>query len=205
LSAETKREAGQAEVHDQRLAEFIEHDVARFEIAVDHAGFMRGPQPSDYLASDSEGLGQRQLAPARNCWVLSRLCYSLAPMPISGVLDSERKVFRTEVSGVVTIPELSEHLVAARRAEAYRHPGLVDARGVHTIDFTNRDLMKLAHELKRMIAATGPAPRAVVVDGLVHFGMARLFASLVAGWLRVGVFDDEEEALRWLTAQTPES
>lgn len=126
-------------------------------------------------------------------------------MPISGVLDSERKVFRTEVFGVITIPELSEHLVAARRTEAYRHPGLVDARGVHTIEFTSRDLMKLAHELKLAMAAAGPAPRAVVVDGLVHFGMARLFAGLVAGWLRVGVFDDVDEAMHWLTSQLPES
>ena len=66
--------------------------------------------------------------------------------------------------------------------------------------FNRRELMRFAQDIRAMFGSASPAPRAVVVDGLVYFGMARLFASLVAGWIRIGVFDDMEAAESWLAS-----
>ena len=114
-------------------------------------------------------------------------------------MDPRSQVFRTTLSGTVTLTDLSHHLSAVSKLDAHRYPGLVDARGVHTLKFDRKELTRFAHELKSALAESSPAPRAVVVDDLVHFGMARLFAALVAGWIRVGVFDDVAAAEDWLS------
>jgi hypothetical protein len=120
-------------------------------------------------------------------------------MPISAALDPQSRVFRTTLSGIVTLTDLSQHLATVRQLGAHQYPGLVDARGVHTLWFGRRDLAKFADELNNALAASGAAPRAVVVSDTVHFGMARMFATLVSGWIRVGVFDDMQAAEEWLT------
>ena len=126
-------------------------------------------------------------------------------MPIRGALDPSAQVFRTTVTGTITIADLCQHITTVRQIQAYQYPGLVDARSVHKVTFNGRDLMRFAQQMKDQLGASSPAPRAVVVDGLVHFGMARLFASLVAGWIQVGVFDDVEAAENWLTGVTATS
>jgi hypothetical protein len=120
-------------------------------------------------------------------------------MPIRGALDPRSQVFRTTISGTVTLTDLSSHLSSASKLQAHQYPGLVDARGVHTLQFNRKELARFAQQLKSALGESSPAPRAVVVDDLVHFGMARLFAALVAGWIRVGVFDDVAAAEDWLT------
>ena len=119
-------------------------------------------------------------------------------MPIQGALDPSAHVFRTTISGRVSIAELSRYTATAQRQRAHEYPGLVDARGVHAITFGRRELIRFAQDIRVSFDGASPAPRAVVVDGLVFFGMARLFASLVAGWFRIGVFEDVEAAEHWL-------
>ena len=114
-------------------------------------------------------------------------------------MDPQSQVFRTTLSGTVTLTDLSSHLSAVSKLRAHQYPGLVDARGVHTLKFNGKELTRFAHHLKSAIGESSPAPRAVVVDDLVHFGMARLFAAVVSGWIRVGVFDDLAAAEDWLT------
>ena len=121
-------------------------------------------------------------------------------MPIHGALDPSAQFFRTTLTGRISIADLSEHVASACRLSAHEYPGLVDARGVHTLTFGRRDLIRFAQDIRAAFVGATPAPRAVVVDGLVYFGMARLFASLVAGWIRIGVFDDLETAEDWLEA-----
>jgi hypothetical protein len=119
-------------------------------------------------------------------------------MPINGALDPASQVFRTTLTGRVSIADLNQHIVSVHRLRAHEYPGLVDARGVDTLTFNRRELMRFARDLRSLFGNAYPAPRAVVVDGLVYFGMARLFAALVAGWIRIGVFDDLEAAESWL-------
>jgi len=119
-------------------------------------------------------------------------------MPIQGALDPSAHVFRTTVTGRISIADLSRHVAAAQRLRAHEYPGLVDARGVDAITFNRRELIRFAQDIQASFGGARPAPRAIVVDGLVFFGLARLFASLVAGWFRIGVFEDVEAAENWL-------
>jgi hypothetical protein len=121
-------------------------------------------------------------------------------MPINGALDPSANLFRTTVTGRVTLADLSQHVMAARRVCAHEYPGLVDARGVQTLAFNRRELIRFAQDIQGTFGESSLAPRAIVVNGLVYFGLARLFASLVAGWTRVGVFDDMETAENWLAS-----
>jgi len=121
-------------------------------------------------------------------------------MPITGALDPSAHLFRTTVTGRISIADLSQHITTAQQLRAHEYPGLVDARGVHTLTFSRRELIRFAQDIRVVFGGARLAPRAVVVDGLVHFGMARLFASLVAGWTRIGVFDDMETAENWLAS-----
>ena len=74
---------------------------------------------------------------------------------------------------------------------------LIDTRGATPV-FSARELPKLAEFGQQLFADGRMAPRAVVVSGVVHFGIARLFASLAAPWVKVSVFDDLAAAEAWI-------
>jgi hypothetical protein len=58
--------------------------------------------------------------------------------------------------------------------------------------------MAVAHRSRDWLGQHAPARRAIVVSSDQDFGTARTFAALVAGWLRLGVFEDMDEAETWL-------
>jgi hypothetical protein len=120
-------------------------------------------------------------------------------MPIQRVLDERTQVVRTTISGRVTIEELREHFAEMQAANGHRRLELVDARGVTAMGLTVRDLPALA-DFGRELFRGSVAPRAVVVGTVVHFGVARVFAALSSGWVRICVFDDLEAAEGWLHA-----
>lgn len=119
-------------------------------------------------------------------------------MPIARELDPSNRILRTTIFGEVTFEDLQAHVesVCALRGEAYAE--LVDARGVSAVAVTVRELSRLAELGRQKLAARGMPPRAVIVTGLVHFGMARVFAAMVRPWMRLGVFDDPAAAEEWL-------
>ena len=134
---------------------------------------------------------------------LPRARYAAPRMPITGALDPSTQVFRTTLSGTITLKDLSRHIMNAQLMGAQEYPGLVDARAAQTVQFGPRDLMRFAHHAREVLETKNPAPRAIVVDGTVHLGLARLFSSLVAGWMRVGVFECPKAAEDWLVGQRP--
>ena len=81
--------------------------------------------------------------------------------------------------------------------EGHRHPEMIDARTA-TPSFHPSDLTRLATSGRLAFADTTLAPRAVVVDNVIHFGMARVFAALAANWVALSVFDDMATAEAWL-------
>jgi hypothetical protein len=124
-------------------------------------------------------------------------------MPIQRELDKVQRLLRTTLSGCVTKQEVRDHLAALRRNGAHQCPELIDARTVEEKCFSRQDLMTFAHHSRDWLGQHAPARRAVVVNSEELFGTARVVASLVAGWIRVGVFVDVAEAEAWLSGTGP--
>ena len=118
-------------------------------------------------------------------------------MPIRRRLDSEKNLLRTTITGDVTFDELRDHLSAVHAMKGAGMRELIDTRGA-TPAFSARELPKLAEFGQQLFADGRMAPRAVVVSGVIHFGIARLFASLTAPWVKVSVFDDLAAAEAWI-------
>jgi hypothetical protein len=119
-------------------------------------------------------------------------------MPIEQHVDRARGLVYTTITGIVTMQEIRRHVGVVRARHLMGLPELIDARSALGGPTTPRELLHLAH-LAREVLSTGPvAPRAVIVGTDDSFGRARIFASFVAGWLRMGVFQDEIAAREWL-------
>ena len=119
-------------------------------------------------------------------------------MPIQRELDKVERLLRTTVSGPVTFSEIRNHIGLLRRTGACQMPELIDARGAEHSGFSRHDLFAVAHHARQSLGHTTPARRAVVVDAESGWNLARTFASLVAGWVRLAVFEDVESAEHWL-------
>jgi hypothetical protein len=119
-------------------------------------------------------------------------------MPVSHGLDQSRQLFRTTLYGTVTIDELCELVADLRHDRSHEYPGVVDARSVSAVSFGTRELHKFAELARSAFSHARPAPRAVVVNHVMFFGMARLFAAIAAGWIQIAVFDDVALAEAWV-------
>jgi hypothetical protein len=103
------------------------------------------------------------------------------------------------MTGVVSAADLREHFEIVRRAGHHSIPELIDARTA-TVGFGTRDMLRLADFGQQTFAGVAMAPRAMVVRGVIYFGMARLFASMTGQWVRISVFDNMAAAEAWLSA-----
>jgi hypothetical protein len=119
-------------------------------------------------------------------------------MPIRRQVCKVERVMRTHIEGVVTFDDIREHVLHVRRSGTHHYPEVIDARAVDGINWSPRDLIRLAHMARTNLGQHEVARRAVVVSSETHFGLARIFSSLVAGWMRVGVFTDSHSADAWL-------
>jgi hypothetical protein len=119
-------------------------------------------------------------------------------MPIQRELDKTERLLRTTVSGPVTLHEIRNHIGLLRRTGACQMHELIDARTAQHSGFSLHDLFSLAHHARQSLGHTTPARRAVVVNAEGGWSLARTFASLVAGWVRLGVFEDVPSAEQWL-------
>lgn len=119
-------------------------------------------------------------------------------MPIQHELDRHERLIRTTVSGPVTLADVRQHVGDVRREGTHHIPELIDARNAEGAGLSSRDLLAIAHFARRTFDDHSVARRAVVVSDDSSFGVARVFSSFVAGWLRMGVFDDQTAAESWL-------
>jgi hypothetical protein len=119
-------------------------------------------------------------------------------MPIYRELDSVERVLRTTVTSPVTLNDIRQHVGAVRRSGSLGIPEIIDVRLSGSSSVSKHQLLSLAHQARRSLADRTPARRAIVVGSESAFGTARLFAALVAGWLRFGVFEDLVAAEEWV-------
>ena len=119
-------------------------------------------------------------------------------MPIRRELCKVERVMRTYVEGLVSFGEIREHVYQVRKSGTHHYPEIIDARRAELPSWTPRDVLNLAYMVTAQLGTHQLARRAIVVDNEMHFGVARVFSSLVVGWMRVGVFTDTESATAWL-------
>ena len=119
-------------------------------------------------------------------------------MPIQREYDRCERLIRTTISGSVTLADVRHHVGEVRRKGTHHFPELIDARNAEATGLTSRDLLQVAHYARLTFNDHDVARRAVVVSNDSSFGAARVFSSYVAGWLRLGVFDDHGDAETWL-------
>jgi hypothetical protein len=119
-------------------------------------------------------------------------------MPFRLEVSASEGFVRAVATGRVEVKDISDHIVRVRQAGANRFPELIDATRADSVTFTMRDLLSLARLAFGEFGNASVAPRAVLVASRKHFEWARIFASLVAGWMPVGVFTERREAMLWL-------
>ena len=119
-------------------------------------------------------------------------------MPFISSRDPSGRVVRTVVTGPLTFGDIRQHLDELRQSGGWTRPELVDARHLGHVDFSPRDMLRVASLARGALGGRAVAPRAIVVDTDRGFMIARVFASFVAGWIRIGVFEELEAAEEWL-------
>jgi len=122
-------------------------------------------------------------------------------MPFTSTFASDRRILRTTISFPLTFADIRGHVGMVRREGTWAFPELVDARKVGRVDFSARDMLGVAHFVRETLGERPVAPRAVVVDTDRGFMIGRVFSSLVAGWIRVGIFEEIDAAEDWLVSQ----
>jgi hypothetical protein len=122
-------------------------------------------------------------------------------MPFSSAFASDRRILRTTISFPLTFADIRGHVGMVRRDGTWAFPELVDARKIGRVDFSARDMLGVAHFVREALGERPVAPRAVVVDTDRGFMIGRVFSSLVAGWIRVGIFEEIDAAEDWLVSQ----
>jgi hypothetical protein len=119
-------------------------------------------------------------------------------MPIKADLDRLHGLMRTRVINPLAFEQVRHHLKTLRDTRAFRFRELVDAREVSGENISMHQLKSAVRAARNTLGHTPAADRAVVVEGDRALRSARAVASLVAGWVRLGVFEDEDDAERWL-------
>jgi hypothetical protein len=122
-------------------------------------------------------------------------------MPITYVIDEKLKLVRTAVSGAITAPQIVGHLNSLLRAEAMELCEIIDVRGVTPPYLSSSEVWQAAQAVLSIGLKSTPAPRAIVVDQDVVFGINRMFATLVEDTYPIRIFRDMETAEHWLLVE----
>ena len=119
-------------------------------------------------------------------------------MPFQREFDRADRVLRTTIVGPVTLYDIDDHLKALRGRRADGRPELIDARLAEPGSIPMKSLLLVAHRARFVIGTRPLGRRAVVVSSDAAFVAARRVSTFVAGWLRIGVFDDMDAAYEWV-------
>jgi hypothetical protein len=119
-------------------------------------------------------------------------------MPIHSEIDPIGRLVHTRIVHPLTGADVRRHVgtVAQESIKEYRE--LIDVRELGPVHLTSKDVLQAVHQAREIADGRALARRAFVVSDDEGFVMARTFAALVAGWVRVGVFEDPRAARAWL-------
>lgn len=124
-------------------------------------------------------------------------------MPVTVSVGNDERRVLVRCTDVVTYVDVERHLQAEDRLEAPTYSVLIDCRGCET-NLSVEQVRSLATRFRTHWSHRQRGLAAIVADGLVMYGMARLFTTLsdVAGngvAPPIEVFRDIGDAEQWLS------
>ncbi len=119
-------------------------------------------------------------------------------------IDVNERPWRVVLSGTMTIRDLLELrslIMEIDESNSVASNGLVDLRSLSNTDIDNGSVSGLARALR-----SRPLPNtervALLAGTPIQYGFARMFQMLNDNWhVEVGVFENEKDALDWLSNQ----
>ena len=118
-------------------------------------------------------------------------------MPISFIIDHDKRRIYSRASGLVTYDDLDAHMNADVGPSVAAYSEVFDATGA-TTNLTAADVRLLATNRERIAVKQSPAPVAVVAPNDLFFGMFRIFDVLTEEVRPIRVFRRPDEAEQWL-------
>jgi hypothetical protein len=113
-------------------------------------------------------------------------------MPISRTIDPRDRFLRTRLATPVTLRDVESHLNVVFSVGVEACPERVDA---HHIDASGVSVREVMITLRHFgLWRQEFAPKTLVVSSEELFSVARTVATLVCGWVRIGVFYDQDAA-----------
>jgi hypothetical protein len=118
-------------------------------------------------------------------------------MPVRYVIDVNRRLVRTSFTGILTVDDLLTHIAELRADPAFnpQFSEIIDASQVEDVPLGYEELKRLAP----MDPFSTSTKRAFVIPTrTVAFGVARMYQLLQNEDPRIRIFQNEEDAARWL-------
>jgi hypothetical protein len=123
-------------------------------------------------------------------------------MPISFVVDYERRRVSTRAEGVITFAEIARHADSQSLGRDPTYDELFDATGA-LVDLTATEVRELVCLVNQASRTKPLGATAIVATQPVVFGLARMYSTLCESvGARVGVFRTVGEAEKWLESRS---
>ncbi len=120
-------------------------------------------------------------------------------------IDADERPWRVALSGTITVRDLLELrsvIMEIDESSSFGSNGLVDLRSLSNTDIDYGSVSRLARALRSRSLLN--ADRVALLAGTpIQYGFARMFQMLSDQWhVEVGLFENEKDALDWLSNQT---
>jgi hypothetical protein len=118
-------------------------------------------------------------------------------MPINYLLDPHLQVLRTTYTGIITMSDVVGYVRSLATEGLLIHPQLIDGREA-TVWLTESETRELADLMTSLRAMFGAAPVAFVPGNIASHRVAQRYSEMGAGATRLELFDELQDAERWL-------
>jgi hypothetical protein len=123
-------------------------------------------------------------------------------MPISYKINPTTQRVFTYVTGPISTVDIVGHFEVARREGFLPYSELIDASSIDRPTLSVTDLWTTAMALRKLKSQGIFGSRAVWVANDTIYVLTQMFASLMAGYIRMGVFHDRITAEEWLNQKS---
>ena len=118
-------------------------------------------------------------------------------MPVTYVVDHERREMYTTADGPIALDDIRKHLTGEHRDKGLPYRELIEASRA-TVVFSPSDVRTMVEILRAYGREGVLGPTAIVVGNALAYGMIRMLAILLEGVCALQPFRTRQEAEQWL-------